>query len=349
METRRIALRSARYTPLLVGVALWLQLGGPPVPIIAAPIYHYTPQGYAATLVMYTVLSFVWGTTPTPASILLALLPALAPLPRDKLSKPPLTAIVWAPLYAVIYIAALLAASYLYAIYTRLVSWSGWPLAIRVIIESMMQSKFFNIAVATLIILVLFRTTRTLIIPLAYAASSSRTAARLAAEWVRVEAAKIRELRAWHHRIFALSLSMLTALPIALIVNALIGSIYSSLEAIATPRVRELLGFARGAISTATFFATTRVVSNSVKKSLAPQAPSYPKPIHAITPLILMLVLAALLAGPGYLLEALACLAGCTPPPTRLDEDIASVMRGATEWLEESEQLLRFLIKLLWS
>ncbi len=349
MEARRIILRAARYTPLLVGVALWLQLGGPPAPLLAAPLYHYTPQGYAGILVMYAVLSFVWGAAPTPASILLALLPALAPPPRDRLERLHAATLAWAPLYAAIYTAALLAASYLYTVYTRLVSWNGWPPAIRVIIESLGQSKLFNIAAATLIILVLLRVTRSMIAPLAYAASSPRAAARLAAEWVRAEAERIRGLRAWHHRVFTLSLSMLTALPIALIVNALIGSIYSGLEVIATPRIRELLGFARGAISTATFFATTRVVSGGVKRSLTPHAPSYPKPLYALIPLVFMLVLTALLAGPGYLLEAFSCLAGCTPTPTRIDVDIADVMRGAAEWLEESEQLLRFLVKLLWS
>ncbi len=344
-------LRGARLAASLAGYALAslllaLRLKAPPWPLVlGAVLAAVDPLLAALYLELYVAVAQVaWGANPGIPGYMAALAPLAATAPPS---------IPGAAVAAAIYLGSLLAALYTVALVHRVLEPSSWPPLMRIVLGPLVSNPLSAwlgvLAAEALTVLAVRRLSE----PLA-SSLSPRYAATLAREWLAREAERIRRASTWYHRLLSWSLGLLATLPVVFTVNAFIAALYAAVSVYApSPRIREALQVARGAISAAVFWATGWIVSRSIRRMLSGEWSPTPS---KITPVVLAVaaVLAALLyRNPLAALRAAACIiARCPPqavPPAPLDGVIDQALRSTWEMLEATEDMLRFLIRLFWS
>ena len=339
----RLAASIAVYA--VAAVLLAIRLGGPyPVLALGVSLAVLDPLLASIYLEVYAAAGIAWGAHPKLADYLIAVAPLAALAPPSILGA--LTAI---PVYAGFIAASL----YILAVVQRLTDPATWPPLMRIVLAPLVSNPFAVWLAVTISSAVVVIAARRLSEPIA-SSISPRYATLLAREWLLEEAERIRNASTWYHRLLAWSLGLLATLPIVFVVNAFIAALYAAVSIYApSPRIREALQLARGAISTTVFWATGWIFSRSIRRMLRGEWNPAPSKIAPIILAAAALAAAILYRDAHTAMQALTCiLVHCPPqavPLSPLDSILSQALRSTWEMLEATEDMLRFLIRLFWS
>ena len=338
---------AASLTAYVVAAAfLTARLGGPyPILALGAVLAALDPLLASIYLEVYAATAgVVWNAKPQLIDYLVAVSPLVALAPPS----------VAGAATAVLAYAGFTAASlYILAVLQRLTDPAVWPPLMRIVLTPLVSNPFTAWLVVTAASAATILAARRASEPIA-SSISPRYAALLAREWLVREAERVRNASTWYHRLLAWSLGLLATLPLVFTVNAFIAALYAAVSIYApSPRIREALQLARGAISFAVFWATGWILSRSIRRMLRGEWMPSPSKTTPFILLALAAAAAALYLDPRAAVQALACiLARCPPqavPPSPLDGVVSQALRSTWEMLEATEDMLRFLIRLFWS